>query len=60
MSQYYQEFIHELDPTVNPAGVEASMRLQYATLDHLSRDTFLKEINIAKMAEVDKQGFLKA
>ena len=32
----YQEIIRDIDPAINPVGVEAAMRLQYSTLDHLS------------------------
>ena len=38
----YQQTINELDKTINPAGVESSMRLHFATLDHLDRFTFLQ------------------
>ena len=44
----YQRIILEVDPTVDAVGVEASMRLHYGTLDHLSRDEFKREIAIAK------------
>ena len=30
----YQTLLHELAPDLNPAGVEASMRLHYGTLNH--------------------------
>jgi hypothetical protein len=56
----YQATIHDLDPTVNPAGVEASMRLQFGTLDHLSRDDFRREIGIAKACEAEEPGYLEA
>ena len=56
---YYQKIIRELDSTVNPAGVEASMRLQYGTLDHLCNATFKQEIKIAKACEKAEPGFLK-
>ena len=44
----YQHLICQLDPSVNPAAVEGSMRMEYHTLDHLSRDTFRQEINLAR------------
>lgn len=56
----YQDTIHELDPTVNPAGVEASMRLQFGTLDHLDRDEFRREIEVAKACESESPGYLRA
>jgi hypothetical protein len=56
----YQTTIHELDPTVNPAGVEASMRLQFGTLDHLDREEFKREIEIAKTCEAEAPGYLKS
>ena len=57
--RYPQTLIHELDKTVNPAGVEGSMRLQYGTLSHLSREDFKREIQIAKAAEREEPGFLE-
>lgn len=44
----YQRLINEIDPDVDAIGVEASMRLQYGTLDHLPRETFAQEIEIFK------------
>ena len=58
MARHYQETIHRLDPTVNPAGVEASMRLQYGTLDHLAKETFVEEIQVAKAAKGEQPGYL--
>ena len=48
-----------MDPDINPVGVEASMRLQYGTLDHLSRAEFLREIDIARTAERMEPGYLR-
>lgn len=59
MSKYHQDLIHELEPTVNPVGIKASMRLQYGTLDHLSRETFVEEIRLTKLSEAHQPGFLK-
>ncbi len=57
---FYQNLIAEIAPDgPNPAGVEASMRLQYGTLDHLSRETFEKEIQMAADCEADEPGFLQ-
>ena len=55
----YQKLIHDIDPTVNPAGVEASMRLQFGTLDHLDRQTFREEIILAKECEREQPGYLR-
>ena len=43
----YQTLLHELAPGLNPAGVEASMRLHYGTLNHLPRETFVTEAKLA-------------
>ena len=43
----YQTLLHELAPDLNPAGVEASMRLLYGTLNHLPRETFVAEAKLA-------------
>ena len=55
----YQETIHGLDPTINPAGVEASMRLQFGTLDHLDREDFEREISVARMCDDADPGYLR-
>ena len=59
MTEYrgYQRLIHEIDPTVDPAAVEAQMRLQYGTLDHLPRSTFVSETRIAKQCEAAQPGY---
>ena len=56
----YQNVIHDIDKTVNPAGVEANMRLIYGTLDHLPHQAFVEEVEIAKQCERDDPGHLKA
>lgn len=56
---WYQTSIHELDAKINPAGVEASMRAQYGTLDHLSAQDFKQEIGIAKELERQQPGYLR-
>ena len=56
----YAETIRTIDPTVNPIGVEASMRLQYGTLDHLSRGVFHGEIELAKACEREEPGFMRS
>lgn len=52
----YQDLIREIDPTCNPRHVEAWMRLQYGTLDHLPRETFADEIKMAKACEIEEPG----
>ena len=56
--KYCQELIHEFEPTLNPAGVEAYMREYFHTLDHLPREQF--EIDAHDCAELERQmpGFL--
>ena len=56
----YCETIRSIDRSVNAAGVEANMRLEYGTLDHLSRAQFREEIAIAKACESEQEGYLKA
>ena len=53
MASHYQQMIHEIDPTVNPAGVECLMRLEYHTLDHLPRSKFAEEIELAKTIHLE-------
>ena len=60
MRGYAQKLIHELDPGVNAVGVEAHMRLQYGTLDHLSREAFAEECRIARACEASNPGYLEA
>ena len=60
MPQGYQEAIHAIDPLINPAGVEASMRMEYGTLDHLDHQTFSKETELAKFIENEEPGFLRS
>jgi hypothetical protein len=55
----YQRLINDLAPGVNPAGVEASMRLQYGTLDRLPRETFALEAGLAAAMERDQPGVLR-
>jgi len=45
----YQKLIAELaGPGYDPRHIEAYMRIQYGTLDHLSRDDFKREVVICK------------
>ena len=59
MTATYRATIQRLNPEVNAAGVEASMRLQYGTLDHLDDATFRQEIDLARQCETHEPGFLK-
>lgn len=55
----YESMIHELDPNINPVGVENSMRLQFGTLNHLPKSEFLREIQIAKDCQRQDPGYLR-
>ncbi len=58
----YEALIRRLDSTVTGAearGIVASMRLQYSTLDHLPRSTFVQEIALARACESVEPGYLK-
>lgn len=60
IGSFYQGIIHEVLPNgPNPAGVEASMRLQYGTLDHLPREEFRREARLAAACEAQSPGILK-
>ena len=55
----YQTLLHDLAPDLNPAGVEASMRLHYGTLNHLPRETFMAEAELAADLEGKSPGILR-
>ncbi len=55
----YQQTIHRIAPDLNPAGVEANMRTQYGTLDHLSHSIFEEEAEIARACERAEPGYLR-
>ena len=55
----YQKLLHELATDLNPAGVEASMRLHYGVLNHLPRDTFVAEALLAADLESGSPGILQ-
>lgn len=59
MTKMYEEIIKKIDLTVNPIGVEMNMRLEYGTLDTLSKAVFKKEIKLAKQMEAYDPGFLR-
>jgi hypothetical protein len=53
----YAELIQRTEPTLDPRHVEAYMRLQYGTLDHLDRATFEREVRVAAdCVRFDAQG----
>ena len=54
-----QTLLRKLAPDLNPAGVEASMRLHYGTLNHLPRDTFVAEAKLAADLEGQSPGILR-
>ena len=49
----YSRLIERLDPSVNGRHVEAFMRLEYGTLDHLAEDKFREEIQTVKKSRED-------
>ena len=55
----YQNLLHELAPDLNPAGIEASMRLHYGTLNCLPRETFAAEARLAADLEGQSPGILR-
>jgi len=55
----YQKTLFKIAPDLNPAGVEASMRLQYHTLNHLTHDTFVAEAKLARLCEQAEPGYLR-
>ena len=54
----YQDIIRELSNGHDPRHIEAYMRLQYGTLDHLSREDFRRECIIC--AECIREGGVNA
>ena len=55
----YQTLLHELAPDLNPAGVEASMRLHYGTLNHLPREKHPEEAMLVADCERQSPGILR-
>lgn len=53
----YAKIINAIDPAVNARHVEAHMRVQYSTLDHLPRETFREEIALFKACEREQPGY---
>ena len=55
----YQTLLHALAPDLKSAGVEASMRLHYGTLNHLPRETLVAEAKLAADLEGQSPGILR-
>lgn len=53
----YAAIINKIDPNVNAVHVEAHMRCQYGTLDHLPRETFREEIKLFHACEREQPGY---
>ncbi len=51
--------LRELAPDLNPAGIEASMRLHYGTLNRLPREIFVAEAKLAVELEAQSPGILR-
>lgn len=51
----YQTRILKLVPLYDPRQIEAMMRVEYGTLDHLTADRFAHEVEIARQC-VDEAG----
>ena len=51
----YQQLIQELAPGHDARHIEAFMRLEFGTLDHLSREKFAREVRMAE-ACIDEGG----
>ena len=59
MPTHYQEQIFAIDPTVNPAGVEAHMRIQFHNLDNLDITDFRTHTYLAKVTEHRHPGYMR-
>jgi hypothetical protein len=51
----YQKLIREIDTKHDPRHIEAFMRVEFGTLDHLPADRFRDEVRIAAQC-VDEGG----
>ena len=49
---HYQNAIKQIDPSVDAAAVEAWMRLQYGTLNHLPHEVFVAEVKLYRQARM--------
>ena len=56
----YQKEIFEIDPTINPVGVEALMRLEHSTLDSMPASVFRQEVKLAAQCEAEQPGILRS
>ena len=57
--QAISELFWSLDPTLNPVGVEAAMRLRHPTLNALSPHQMRHEVALAAAAERSESGYLR-
>ena len=55
----YEQSMAEFEPEINPIGAVCCARLQYSTLDHLSRDTLQSEAALARECEIAEPGALR-
>ena len=55
----YTQTIWEIDPTLNPVGVEEWMRRLYTTLDALPHAKFVAEAELLRELETQRPGFLR-
>ncbi len=53
---YYQKRLHELAPDLNPAGIEASIRLQYGRFNHPTHEVFVEKACLAADCERQSPG----
>jgi hypothetical protein len=63
MTTFYQKLILEIEPTLTTSearGVEAHMRSEYGTLNHLPRETFKSEIKMFQACEAMQPGYGEA
>ena len=56
---YAQKVIAQIDPGINPVGVEEHMRAHFGTLDHLSHAEFVAETKLARTCEEQQPGYLR-
>lgn len=53
----YTSRIKAIAPTYNPWQIEAWLRLEFSTLDHLNQNRFMREVRMAcLMVDEDPQG----
>lgn len=55
----YARALLELAPDMDPDAIDANMRLEHDTLDHLSHEQFVEEVAIARACEQSQPGYLE-